>query len=82
MIKFSVTNDHDAINFHAGSGKTHYIRKQLNSAEFHDGFVVQSVDETFDKLECIRQLKKISHVTCNIALYLNISLILSKVMFI
>ena len=61
-----------------GSGKTHHIRKSLKS-NYHDEYITYSIDEAFDRIHCIQQLKKISHLTSNLAIYLNVNLILSAV---
>ena len=61
-----------------GCGKTHYIRKQLNSG-FHDDRTTISINETFTSHQCIRKLKQIPVDKFNAAIYLNISLILMKV---
>ena len=70
----------EVVNFFVfvGSGKTQFIHKQLRS-DVHDDHISVSINETFTKKKCIEELKKCSHKDFNAAIYLKISLFLSKV---
>ena len=65
-------------NNYTGSGKTHFIKKQLQS-DFHSGYKIHNIDESFTRKECIKTFRNLSREEFDVAIYLNISLILSKV---
>ena len=78
-MPFSLNHSSHIIHFLCiGCGKTHYIRKEINSG-FHDDRITISVNETFTNHQCIKKLKAIPLEKLNTAVYLNITLILMKV---
>ena len=56
--------------FIVGNGKTHYIKKCL----FYKKSKTICINETFNKTEVVQQLKEHTLTTCNLALFLKISL--------
>lgn len=64
----------------AGDGKSELIMKRLNDTSFHQGFKLLNIDETFETVRVIKELKQtIPHTSFDFALFLNISLIFNKV---
>ena len=61
-----------------GSGKTHYIKKCL-TCNFYEKSKTICINESFNKTEVVQQLREYSLTTCNLTIFLKISLLWPQV---